>query len=174
MERLAGSGPPRDVEALVRRAQRGDPAALEGLISELAPYLARICGSIALDAGDDALQEAMIVVVTNLASLRSPAAFRGWARTIAVREALRVVQARRAVPIDPSTLEPIASPDRTAAVEIEDVLAGLSPDHRAVLVLRELEGLTEAQTADALGISVGTVKSRTARAKEAFVRRWTS
>jgi RNA polymerase sigma factor (sigma-70 family) len=174
MEPFAGPMPPRDVDALVRRAQRGDGAALEELISALVPYLGRICGSIALDAGDDALQEAMIAVVTNLTSLRSPAALRGWARTIAVRESLRVVQGRRPVPVDPSELEPIATQDRTSAVDIEHVLAGLQPDHRVVLVLRELEGLSESETAEVLGISVGTVKSRTARAKEAFVRGWTS
>jgi DNA-directed RNA polymerase specialized sigma24 family protein len=163
-----------DVELLVRRAQAGDAAALEELVAELAPYLGRICGSIALDAGEDALQEALIAIVRNVASLREPEALRGWARTIAVREALRVARARRPVPTDPVELDAVAVPDLAPGVDVAEVLAGLQPHHRAVLVLRELEGMTEAEVAHVLGVSVGTVKSRTARAKDAFIRRWTA
>ena len=47
-----------------------------------------------------------------------------------------------------------------------DALRGLSTDHRAVLVLRYYEDLSEAQTAEVQGCSVGTVKSRSARALE--------
>ena len=156
------------------RAQRGDAVALEQLVAELAPYLGRICGSVALGAGEDALQEALIAIVRNLPSLREPAAVRGWARTIAVREAVRVARSQRAVPIDPVELDAMAVPDLAAGVDVEQVLAGLPPHHRAVLVLRELEGLTEAEAADVLGVSIGTVKSRTARAKQSFIRRWTA
>ena len=163
-----------EVEQLVRRAQAGDAVALEELIAELAPYVGRICGSVALDAGEDAVQEAMIVIVKNLRSLREPAALRGWVRTIATREAVRVARSQRAVPTDPADLEPLAVPDLAPGVDVAEVLAGLSPHHRAVLVLRELEGLSEAEAAEVLGVSVGTVKSRTARAKAAFVRRWTA
>ena len=163
------------MERLVRRAQLGDAAALEELVAELTPYVGRICGSIALESGEDALQEAMIAIIRNLRSLRAPAAVRGWARTIAVREAVRLAaRARHTVPTDPLDLDSLAVPDLADGVDVEQVLAGLSPHHRAVLVLRELEGLSEAETADVLGVSIGTVKSRTARAKETFIRRWTS
>lgn len=47
---------------------------------------------------------------------------------------------------------------------IEHALGGLSPEHRAVLTLRFVADLSESQTAKALGVPVGTVKSRTARA----------
>ena len=143
-------------------------------MAELAPYLGRICGSVALEAGEDALQEALIAVVRNLRSLREPAALRGWARTIAVREAVRVARARRAIPTDPAELAEVSAPDLVAGVDVKHVLADLPPHQRAVLVLRELEGLSEQEVAAALGVSVGTVKSRTARAKQAFIRRWTA
>jgi RNA polymerase sigma-70 factor (sigma-E family) len=51
-----------------------------------------------------------------------------------------------------------------ARADLSRVLRGLSPDHRAVLVLRFVADLTEQQTADALGVAVGTVKSRVSRA----------
>src|SRR6267378_1686310 len=52
-----GSMPPSDMEALVRAAQRGDRLALNRLLRELAPVVGPICGAIALDQGDDAMQE---------------------------------------------------------------------------------------------------------------------
>jgi RNA polymerase sigma factor (sigma-70 family) len=162
---------------IVRRAQRGDAVALDRLVRELTPYLGRICGAIALSDGDDALQETMMAIVRNLGSLREPAAVRGWARTIAVHEASRVAR-RRDVPLDPDRLArdrdegSVAIPDDATALQIHDVLTRLSPEQRAVLVLRHLDDLSEQDTADALGVAVGTVKSRLNRAKRAFRARW--
>jgi RNA polymerase sigma-70 factor (ECF subfamily) len=163
------------MEPLVRRAQRGDAAALEQLVQELTPFVGRICGPIALGDGDDAVQETLLAVVRNLGSLREPAALHAWVRTIAVREAVRVAGRGRAVPVDPNELVAVAAVDAAdTAVDVHQVLEELSPQHRAVLVLRELEGFNEAEAAQLLGVSLGTVKSRTARAKKAFLRRWTS
>ena len=165
-----------DVEpAVVRRAQRGDAAALEAVLRDLAPYLGRICGAIALDAGDDALQEAMVAVTRNLTALREPAALRGWARRIAVREAVRTAANGRTVPVDPVRLDRgVAVPDGTTAVEVRAVLDGLTVEQRAVLVLRHLDGLDEGEMAEALGVARGTVKSRLHRARAAFRERWTA
>ncbi|MDX3103845.1 RNA polymerase sigma factor [Nonomuraea angiospora] len=77
---------------LVRAAQGGDTMAMNDLLSELTPYLGRICWPIALDNGPDAVQEALISIFRNLGSLRDPPAFRGWARAIAVREAVRIAR----------------------------------------------------------------------------------
>jgi DNA-directed RNA polymerase specialized sigma24 family protein len=165
--------------AVVRRAQRGDAAALEAVLRDLAPYLGRICGAIALDAGDDALQEAMVAVTRNLTTLREPDALRGWARRIAVREAVRAAAAvtagGRSVPIAPGRLDPGATvPDGATAVEVRAVLDDLAPEQRAVLVLRHLDGLDEGEMAEALGVARGTVKSRLHRARAAFRERWTA
>ncbi|WP_412543811.1 RNA polymerase sigma factor [Longispora sp. K20-0274] len=156
--------------ALVRAAQGGDTLAMADLLDELTPYVARICGGIALGGGADAAQETLIVVFRTLKSLRDPQALRGWVRVIAVREAVRVArQNARAVPAE--------LPDRGTAhlaADIRAVLAGLSPEHRAILVLRDLEGLDEQATADLLAVSKGTVKSRLHRARASFRKAWTS
>jgi RNA polymerase sigma-70 factor (ECF subfamily) len=163
------------VEELVRRAQRGDAAALEALLRELAPYLGRICGAIALDDGDDALQDALVLVVRHLPTLREPLALRAWARRIAVREARRTANGGRSVPVDAAELArvPVAG-DPSRDADVRAVLAGLSPEHRAVLVLRHLEGLSEEEVAGVLDVAPGTVKSRANRAKAAFRDRWTA
>jgi RNA polymerase sigma factor (sigma-70 family) len=163
------------VEELVRRAQRGDAAALDALVGELTPYLGRICGAIALDDGDDALQDALVLVVRHLPSLREPRAIRAWARRIAVREARRTANGGRSVPVDAVELARIpATADPTTDADVRAVLASLSPEHRAVLVLRHLEGLSEEEVAGVLDVAAGTVKSRTNRARAAFRDRWTA
>lgn len=159
---------------LVRRAQRGDADALEQVVRDLLPYVGRICGAIALDAGDDAVQDAMIAITRNLASLREPAALRGWARRIAVREAVRAARRGRDAPTDPHELVATAPDDPATPVDVRAVLDDLSPEHRAVLVLRHLDGLDEAEMAEVLAVAPGTVKSRLHRARAAFRARWTS
>jgi RNA polymerase sigma-70 factor (ECF subfamily) len=137
------------------------------------PYVGRICGAIALQARDDALQEAMMAIVKNLDSLREPDAIRGWARRIAVRSAVRSVTGGRDVPVDPAVMANLPRlADDATAVEVHAVLASLPPEHRAVLVLRHLDGLREDEMAEVLGVAPGTVKSRLHRARDAFRARW--
>jgi RNA polymerase sigma factor (sigma-70 family) len=157
--------------ALVRAAQRRDPMALGELMELLAPYVGRICGPIALQDGPDAAQEALIVILRGIGSLREPAALFGWARVIAVREAVRI--ARRAVPASATPVEALgAAGDPELAVDIADTLARLTPEHRAVLMLRDLEGLDEVQAGRILSVPPGTVRSRLFRARRGFRKAW--
>ena len=147
---------------------------MDALVRELMPYVGRVCGAIALDRGDDAMQETFIAVLRNLNGLREPAAVRGWVRRIAVREAIRVARAARAEVLDPDVVEGRAAPvaDLDAVVDVRATLAEMSPEHRAVLVLRDVDGLSEAEVAGLLGVAEGTVKSRLHRARAAFSRKW--
>ena len=166
------------MEELVRRAQRGDAIAVEALLHELSPYVGRICGAIALDAADDAMQEALVAIFKHIGSLREPAAVMGWVRRIAVREAVRVAaHGRNALPVDPEDLSATAAltvPDGATEVEVRAVLAALAPAQRAVLMLRHFEGLDEEEMVDVLDVAAGTVKSRLHRARAAFRERWTA
>ncbi|MFI6883782.1 RNA polymerase sigma factor [Streptosporangium canum] len=159
--------------ALVVAAQRGDTMAMNDLLAELTPYLGRVCGPIALDSGPDAVQEALIAVFRHLRELREPEALYGWARAIAVREAVRI--AKRDARSRPEELGELPSrEDVERAVDVQDVLERLSPEHRAVLVLRDLEGVPEEDAARSLRVAPGTVKSRLHRARENFRRAWSS
>jgi RNA polymerase sigma-70 factor (ECF subfamily) len=164
---------PDDAElpALVRAAQRGDGLAMAELLDALAPAVGRWCGPIALQDSSDAAQEALIAVFRGLPGLREPAALFGWARAIAVREAVRV--ARRSARERPDDLADV--PDRgdpMLTVDVRDVLDRLAPEHRAVLMLRDLEGLDERTVADLLDLPTGTVKSRLSRARSNFRKGW--
>jgi RNA polymerase sigma factor (sigma-70 family) len=145
---------------------------MNALMRELAPYVGRICGAIALSDGDDAMQETMIAVLKNLPGLRDPDALHGWVRRIAVRESMRLVNARR--PDVEATETELATdlPDLDQQADVAAVLRSLPPEHRAVLVLRDLDGLSQAEAAAVFRVPEGTVKSRLHRARAAFRERW--
>lgn len=156
---------------LVRAAQGGDSMAMAELLDVLTPYVARLCGPIALDDGADAAQEALITIFTQIGQLREPAALLGWVRVIAIREAVRV--AKKAHRAAPAELQDVPAPgDPQLASDVRDVLRRLAPHHRAILVLRDLEGLDEQTVSDMLAISTGTAKSRLHRARRRFRQEW--
>ena len=162
---------PARLSAIVRDAQRGDLIAMHELLDVVTPYVRRLCGPIALRDGADAAQETLIVVLRSLRSLREPAALFGWVRVIAVREAVRV--ARQSARARPAELPDLPAPgDPALATDVADVLGRLSPEHRAVLTLRDLEGLDERRAGELLGVPAGTVRSRLFRARRVFRRAW--
>lgn len=141
------------------------------LMDALIPFLGRVCGPIALQDGSDAVQEALIAIFRNLCQLREPAAIFGWARAIAVREAVRVArQAARAVPAELADVPSAGDPQ--LATDVRDVLRRLTPEHRAILVLRDLDGMGEREAGALLAIPAGTVRTRLLRARWAFRKAW--
>jgi RNA polymerase sigma factor (sigma-70 family) len=143
---------------------------MDALVRALSPYVGRICGAVALDRGDDAMQETFVAVLRNLGSLREPAALHAWVRSIAVRESIRQA---RAGDLAIETVEgPAPAVDLERALDVRAVLATLTPEHRAVLVLRDMEGWPETDVAALLHVPEGTVKSRLHRARTEFARRW--
>ncbi|MFI6938981.1 RNA polymerase sigma factor [Streptomyces sp. NPDC050418] len=169
----SGTGAADRAAALARAARDGDTLALHELLDRLTPYVARICGPIALADGPDATQETLLVVFRSLRSLKDPQAVYGWVRAIAVREAVRIAQ--RAARDRPAELAEVPERgDPQLAADIDDVLARLSPAHRAVLVLRDVEGLDEETVAALLGVPTGTAKSRLHRARLSFRKAWSA
>lgn len=158
-------------EATIRGAKRGDPLALQELVRQVSPYVGRICGAIALEDGEDAMQEALIAIVRGVPSLREPGAFKAWVRRVAVREAVRVARRRRPTEQIDENLE-AGEVEIDDSVDVRAALAALRPDQRAVLVLRDLDGYSERDVAELLNLPAGTVKSRLHRARAAFAQRW--
>jgi RNA polymerase sigma factor (sigma-70 family) len=75
---------------------------------------------------------------------------------------------------DPVEQDVPAPGDPAMVVEVRDQLARLEPAQRAVLVLRDLEGLGEAEVARLLDVAPGTVKSRLHRARSRFIKGWSA
>ena len=137
---------------------------------------------------DDAVQESYVKAFRALGRFEAGRAIGPWLLTIVARTALsRVRQGKRraALPLDDAGSdggivvgERIADPgaDPTAVErrwDVERAFARLSPEHQEILALRVEGDLTYAAIAEALGIPVGTVMSRLARAREALLEQMT-
>ncbi|WP_134742437.1 SigE family RNA polymerase sigma factor [Nocardioides sp. 503] len=122
-----------------------------------------------LHRAQDRVQEAMVKVAMRWPRLRGgqPTAY---ARTIVVRDTISWWRRRRReVNVDPTPVldrEPVSgvSTDAEAGLVVRRALARLTPAQRSVVVLRYFDDLTERETAQVLGITVGTVKSQSAAA----------
>ena len=125
------------------------------------------------DAANDAVQETLIEAWRNLPSLRDPGAFDGWVNRILVRSCYRSIRQRQKHRIEVSVVEfdgaTGSHEQRIGAMDqIERAFRRLTPEQRAVLVLHHRVGLRLDESASALGIPVGTVKSRLNRATAAL------
>ena len=166
---------PSDGE-LVRAAQDGDRAALEALLrrhhDRIAALCRRVCGNDA--DGADATQEALIAMVKGLARYDGRAAFSTWAYRVATNACLDELRRRSRRPLpgleaDDPALRSSGAGDVadavSARVDVDAALAQLSPEFRAVVVLRDLCALDYAEIAEVLGLPPGTVRSRIARGR---------
>jgi RNA polymerase sigma-70 factor (ECF subfamily) len=153
---------------LVERAQSGDREAYEALARAVGPRLYLAAHRIVRDhdRADDAAQRALIAIWQELPSLRDLDRFDAWAHRLLVRFCLQDDRrARRAgVREIPITEFVPAAGDGIDDAAMRDALrrglAGLSPSHRAVLVLHHYSGFPLAEIADILGVPYGTVGSR--------------
>jgi RNA polymerase sigma factor (sigma-70 family) len=151
--------------SLATRANGGDPAALNELLAELRPLVvqtARLIVGSGSWAAEDAAQEALLDISRDIGRLRDPAAVRTWALTIATHRALKVARRERLLRVGstPRVEELQASaPSEGRETALKHAFDRLPPRLRTTAVLRLQAGLSEEETADALGCSVGAVKS---------------
>lgn len=157
-----------DEAEVVRRAQLGSTAAFEQLVLRRGPHLYRYLAVRLRDDGEalDALQETLAAAWQSLPALKHPAKFWPWLIGIAAHKAVDTV--RKRTPAREERAE-VAIQDSEAVLEIREAIASLSSDFRDVLLLRYSLDLSEEEAAEALGVRVGTVKSRTARARRALL-----
>lgn len=162
------------------RAQAGDRTAFSILVRRhqvsLRRHLERMVGS-AEDALDLA-QEAFVRAWQALPQWEPDAQFRTWLFRIASNAALDQLRRRKTVRFEPldetfESADPGAGPERLAAAaqevrQLEAALARLAPEHREILLLREVEDMSYEEIGRVLAIAAGTVKSRIARARVAL------
>ena len=156
---------------LVTAAQHGDEDAFAALVRPQLEMSFRVAYVVTRDAAEaeDATQEALVKAWRSLGRFRAGEPFRPWLLRIVANEARnrRRSSGRRLQLAVRAAAEPAPAADGVGALEREALLEGLSalPDEaQAVLACRYLLGLSELETAAALDLAPGTVKSRTARA----------
>ncbi len=156
-----------DEPELVRRAQLGSSAAFEQLVLNRGPALYRYLAVRLRDEGDarDALQETLIAAWQGLPSLKAGSKFWPWLCGIASHKAVDIARGRSHAALHELGA---SSPEDAEMLGVRDALAALPEPFRQVLLLRHLLGLSEAEAAEALDTRVGTVKSRSARARRAL------
>jgi len=168
-----------DIVDLARRASAGETAAAEGLLRELEPLVVRtvrlVVGSGSW-AAEDAAQDALLDIDRGIHSLRDPQSVKAWALRVATQRAIkvsrreRVLSLRRAPSLDPELVSELGQTALGRSAAIKAAFDLLPPRLRVTAVLRLHVGLSEEETADVLGCSVGTVKSNLHDARRRLAR----
>jgi RNA polymerase sigma-70 factor (ECF subfamily) len=164
---MAGSR--RDERAWIRGAQGGSASDLEALFRHHWPGAYRAAYLVVHDsaAAEDIAQEAFLAAVRALDRFDRRRPFGPWLHRIVVNRAIdwsRARALRREVGEGAlATLAATGSPDNPHSRSLAAALAELSPEHRAVIVLRHLLEYTPGEIADLLGLPRGTVNSRLRR-----------
>ena len=180
---------------LIARLREGQEAAYETLIERFEHPIYNLVSRLTNDPGDapDVVQEVFLKVFRNVHSFRGQSSLKTWIYRIAVNESRnhrRWFGRHRSHEIGLESAagdanncldwlpDPARSPmelaiDHERETLIEAALAEINPHYRAALVLRELEGLSYEDIAEILETSLGTVKSRILRGREALRQRLT-
>jgi RNA polymerase sigma-70 factor (ECF subfamily) len=183
--------PDESDQQLVERVQAGDKAAFDVLVRKYQHRVLKLVGRFVSDAAEaeDVAQEAFLKAYRALASFRGDSAFYTWLYRIAINTAKNALVSNRRRPVDfDLDLQDPEQYDRHARLKegdtpegvllteeirtvVERAMEQLPEDLRTAIVLRELEGLSYEEIAEAMDCPVGTVRSRIFRAREAIDRK---
>lgn len=175
-------------QQLVRRVQAGDQSAFNMLVLKYQHRVLKLVSRFVHDAAEaeDVAQEAFLKAYRALASFRGDSAFYTWLYRIAINTAKNALVSNRRRPVDfDLDLQDPEQFDRHARLKegdtpegillteeirqvVERAMEQLPEDLRTAIVLRELEGLSYEEIAEAMDCPVGTVRSRIFRAREAI------
>jgi RNA polymerase sigma-70 factor (ECF subfamily) len=183
----------RDIDQLlVERVQRGDKKAFELLVIKYQRKLMRLVSRLVRDQAEaeDVVQEAFIKAYRALPQFRGDSAFYTWLYRIGINTAKNylVTQGRRAPTStdsnseeaetfdDAEYLRDINTPESMLATKqiaetVNAAMSTLPEELRTAISLREIEGLSYEEIAEAMGCPIGTVRSRIFRAREAIAEK---
>jgi len=170
----------------VLRLKANEDAAYDELVRTYNSSIFHVAYRMLGDSAEasDVVQEIFIKVFRNIGGFKGEAALKTWIFRIAFSEILNRLRWWKSrhrsstVSLDdqpngqeyyvadsgPTPEEVLESKERELA--LQHALVRLSSDHRSIIVLRDIEGFSYTEIAEVLGVSIGTVKSRLARARE--------
>ena len=172
-------------DKLLERARQGDERAFRQLVERYEGLVAATVIGM-LGPGPDAEdvgQETFIRFYRALKSFRGDSSVGTYLTRIAINQSLKALEKKKRwtarftsrdqteVPYDPVSTDPVASDalaSRESAAAVQRAIRELSPNHRAVVVLRMIDGYSTRDTAEILEIPQGTVLSRLSRAMDSL------
>lgn len=173
-----------DDAVLIAKVKKGDTQAFEELMLKYEDGVYNVVAGIVGSYHDasDVVQEAFFKAYVNIRKLKGEKKFAAWVYTIAVNCAKnRYKQQKREEKRDGGSEDSNAGSVRDDSMQVEGVaennettefvaqsIGKLSPEHRAVLILRHMQGMGYDEIAKVMKCSLGTVKSRIARARESL------
>ena len=175
-------------QQLVQRVQKGDKSAFDLLVLKYQHRVLKLVSRFVSDAAEaqDVAQEAFLKAYRALPSFRGDSAFYTWLYRIAINTAKNTLVSNRRRPVDfdldlqdpeqydrQARLKEVDTPEGVLLTEeirevVERAMEQLPEDLRTAIVLREIEGLSYEEIAEAMDCPVGTVRSRIFRAREAI------
>jgi len=161
------------VTRLAVAARDGDEVGLAGFVRETQDDVRRLAAHLVDPASaDDVTQEVYLRAVPALSRYRADAPARAWLLSIARRTCADVIRRRGRqrrlwdrLTSQPDPADRAGETDPTGASDLDALLAGLDPDRRDAFVLTQVIGMAYAEAAETLGVPIGTVRSRVARAR---------
>lgn len=168
--------------ACLDRARAGDSPSVDWLVNRYRVRAVRLAMVVLGRSGEaeDAAQEAFIKAFRNLHLFRGEGSFKSWLFRIVVRVCLDRTRrpnwnAEVELNFDDDTVTEIPAVDTDAnlRIAVTALLGEMKPAMRAILTLREIEGLDYAEIASILGIPAGRVKWRLHTARKDFQALWT-
>lgn len=171
-------------KGLIEKAAQGDQAAFYEIYQRSSGYVYGLAYRITnrKEAAEEVTQDVFLKVYHHLKFFRFEASFKTWLYRIAVNTALNMAKKRsrlveREVECEEEVLAVLGDPEtasknlqaKEAEERLKKLLEKLNPDHRACIVLREIEGLDYQAIAKNLGVNLNTVRSRLKRAREALM-----
>jgi RNA polymerase sigma factor (sigma-70 family) len=156
--------------ALLEAAKNGDSIALGEVLTNSRQDLRRYAEyHCVVNDVEDAVQESLILVFSRLGDLRKPEAYASWLFRIVKRECNRLRRGWRLLTnqeID-EAIQPVCVRDpNELRLDIARVLTQLPGHYRAILLMRDVEGLSLNETAERLGLELAATKSRLHRARK--------
>jgi len=163
------------VDNFVRRAQAGDRSAFEQLYREHAGRVYAVCLRISADAAraEELTQEAFVRAWEMIATFRGESEFFSWLYRLTVNVALSDLRSKRRRTQRVLVTDNLSPYDKTdgattqgLAIDLENAIAALPAQARAVFVLHDVEGYRHEEIARLMNLSAGTSKSQLHRARK--------